>query len=860
MWNEACLGIGLMRKYLVKQYSAMGYRWFVALALSALFVPGAYAQTVPTGVPNGVGPNGLYTEAPAEYEVKEIKVEGADTEAVASYVRQVSGLQVGQTVTVPGDPALSDAIRNIYAPGLFSDVKIATEKTDDGGINLVLRVQEEPKLNEFRIEGVKKGDREDLQKQMSLLRGRPVRPTDIEQAKRVIQKYYGAKGFALTEVDVRRNVNDAANTVDLTLVVNRGERVRVGDVRIEGNSELSDRSIARRLKNTREGRWWRFWKKSKFNEDKLEEDLQAVLDFYRERGYYDARIVRDSVYIVVDNGSPRAIVELEVHEGKQYHIRNIDWEGNTVYSDEVLTQALGFKKGDVYNQTKLQQNLFANKNSSDVASLYMNRGYMRFNAEPTIRVVAEDSIDISFDVTESDIYTFGNIDIQGNDKTKEHVIRRELYTIPGQTFSRSQIQESIRRLAQLNYFNQESLTPTIEVDEQNKEVDLTYNVEEVGSDQLELSGTWGRYGLILMLRFGFNNFSAQNIFNPSAWRPLPSGDGQKLSVGIQTNGSYYQNYSISFTEPWYRGRPTPVGFSLSHSRMGSGIYGSYYFRDREERDDGSLITTSARAFYQKRLNWPDDYFTTGTSIGYQYYLNNLDGYRYIPEGLSQEVSIEQTLSRSSIDNPMFPMSGSEVALSLKVAPPIPGFIQYHKWRFKSSWNVPLANKISFGFGTDLGYVGSLTGDPVEFGLFDVGGSPFDAQGYYTFGTDLIYMRGYPRSAITPRDANNNILGGRVLNKFTSEIRWLAVQSPQIQAAPYIFMDAANTWTGLSTYNPAELYRSAGVGVRLFLPIVGMLELTYGYNFDRYPLVNSATGELSDRKWYFQFSLGQSFGN
>src|SRR5690606_17595152 len=304
-----------------------------------------------------------------------------------------------------------------------------------------------------------------------------------------------------------------------------------------------------------------------------------------------------------------------------------------VYSDEALTNALGFEKGDVYNAKRLQENLYANRNSTDVMSLYTNQGYMRFNATPSIRVVAGDSLDIHFDVYEGDVYEFGTINIAGNRKTKEHVIRRELYTIPGQRFSREAIQESIRRLQQLSYFNAEQLATGIEtnINEEAKTVDLTYKLEEVGSDQLELSGTWGQFGLVLMLRFGFNNFSVQNLFDGSAWRPLPSGDGQKLSVGIQTNGRYYQNYSLSFTEPWFRGRPTPIGFSLSHSRYSRLPYYYYYYDNQDELDDRSFYTTSARFFLDRRLKWPDDRFNMSTGIGYQYYGNNRM-FSSLPEG------------------------------------------------------------------------------------------------------------------------------------------------------------------------------------------------------------------------------------
>lgn len=800
---------------------------------------------------NNLAAQNPYQVQPTTYEILGISVEGVESESAQSIVSQASGLHVGQNITLPGDEAIAEAIRSIYRLGLFSDVKIVEDRRVGDGVYLSIQVQEEPRLAEYTFSGVKKGHRKDLKEQVPLLTGSPVRPSDIERTKQVIRNYFQEHGYLLTSVDVNRTVTDDG-LVKLDFVVDRGQKVEVEEIRIQGNEEFSDWRINRQMK-TDEDRWWRFWSSATFEQDQYQEDLQRILQYYNEKGYYDARIVQDTMY-VENGGDPGVVVEITIDEGDRYYVRNIEWEGNTVYSDEFLTEALGIERGDAFNRSKLEENLYQNRNSSDVASLYMNRGYMRFNAEPSIKVVGGDSLDISFDVREGDVYEFGDIDIVGNTKTKEHVIRRELYTVPGQTFSRDAIQESIRRLSQLNYFTQESLGggPTIDINEERKSVDLQYAVEEQSSDQLELSGTWGSFGLVLMLRFSFNNFSAQNLLNTEAWDPLPSGDGQKLSVAIQTNGTYYQNYSLSFTEPWFRGRPTPIGGALSYSRFGGGSR-SYSFGGFSSQ--GSLETGSARAFYERRLSWPDDKFTMSTALRFQYY-NNQDLFNTIPEGVSQLVTAQQSIARNSLNHPIFPMSGSQASLSLEIAPPIGGFIQYHKWRFKTQWNVPLAPKLSVGFGTDYGYVGSLTGDRVDFERFIVGGSPFDTQGFYNyFGRDIIYMRGYPAASIGPRLSDEPV-GGTILNKYTSELKWMAIQTPQLQASPYLFLDAANTWNSFDTYNPAELYRSGGVGVRLFLPILGMLELTYGRSLDTFPAFGNEEGLP---KWRFQFSLGQGFG-
>jgi outer membrane protein insertion porin family len=821
-------------------------RFFVLSLLGASLMSGAaLAQTSPPS-----GEPGLNADAPRQLIIREINVEGVEDVPTRLFIHQTSGLVVGQEVQLPGDPAFAEAIRSIYRLGLYSDVRILDEEVEDG-THLTIVVRQEPLLGEFSIEGTSRRQARDLREKLPLIPGRPVRPGDVERSVQIIEEFFEGRGFRLVDVDVRRSVRN--DRVNLSFAVNAGTRIRVGDIEIEGNQQFSDARLRGQMKNTRQNRWWRFWNRGRFDEAGYQEDLDNIIDFYNQRGFFDAHIVSDTTYIM-RNGAPQKAVRIELHEGNRFFIRDVDWEGNTVYTDEFLSNALGLEPGDVFNSRRLEQNLFGNRQQSDISALYMNRGYMRFNVQPNIRVSAADSLDLHFDLFEGDLYDFGNIVISGNTKTNEHVIRRELYTVPGERFSREAIQESIRRLGQLNYFNMETLAagPRVDIDEDRRMVDLVYNVEETGGDQLELSGTWGRWGLVLQLRFSFNNFSAQNMFNREAWRPLPAGDGQRLSMSVQTNGRYYQSYSLSFTEPWLRGRPTPTGFALSYSRIGRNPY-AFSLQDAGEN---SLSTFSSRFFYDQRLRWPDDKFGSSTGIRYQFY-DNQDLIFSLPTGISQEITLEQRITRNSLDNPLFPRSGSYVQASLEVAPPIPGFIQYHKWRLQNNWNIPLANRLTFTVGTDHGYIGSLTGDPVQFQRFIVGGSPFETQGAYTyFGSDIVFMRGYPAGVLGPRLAGDPV-GGTILNKYTSELRWMAVTSPQLQAAPYLFVDAANTWNDFRSYNPAALYRSAGVGARLVLPIVGMIEVTYGYNFDQFLPINQRHD--GSQRWYFQFSLGQGFG-
>ena len=829
------------------------------LCLAACTLPWVlYAQSPGPG--NGY--SAPFVTSPQELEILGITVEGVETESMTNFVLRSSGLTEGQIITLPADQAIADAIKSLYKLRVFSDIKIVDERRAGTGVFLKIQVKEEPQLAEFTFSGIKKRHQKDLEKEMPLFKGSRLRPGDLERSAQVIKDYFSEKGHMLAEVNPTRVLSEEENTVVVNFDVTIGQKVRIKEVVITGAEQVSTLKVKRKLKKTKTYKPLFFWRKSRYDRTLYQEDLTRLLTHYQAQGYYDARILRDSVYLDTTGKKAGLVVALDIAEGPQYHIRNVSWEGNTVYPDELLSGALGVESGDAYNGERMSQNLYGNKQTSDVSSLYMNRGYMLFRVEPEVRVVEGDSLDLHYDIYEGDIFEFGQIHIKGNSKTKEHVIRRELYTIPGQTFSREHIQETIRRISQLTYFDQEKLGagPSIDLDNEAKKVDLTYNLEEVGSDQLELSGSYHRYGLILMLRFAFNNFAAGDIFKRESWKPLPAGDGQSFSVALQTSGKAYQSYQLGFTEPWFRGRPTPVGFNVSHSRFSGFGYSFYGYTSPAEDPKEYFVRTSATVFYEQRLQWPDDKFSTSTSLGYQHFINR-DFTRVLPLGTSEQVTIRQALTRSSLDHPIFPTAGSNFLVSATLAVPVGSFVQYHKWRWNSSWNVPIINKLTVNMNSEFGYIGSLTGEDVLFERYIVGGSPFDYQGAFNnYGKDIVFMRGYPERVLGPR-RNDEPVGGRILNKFTSELRLLAVQTPQLTAAPYVFMDAANTWDNFSTYNPTQLFRSAGVGARLFLPILGMIEITYGYNFDEFvPYAGLESKHDGRRKWLFQFTLGQGFGN
>lgn len=797
------------------------------------------------------------------YEIMGITVEGDVSEDTKQFVKNTSGLTVGQEVRIPGSEAFSEAIRQLYRVGAFSDVSITKEREVGNGIYLSIHVEQKMPVANYTFAGVNDDDyREELHNKVPLVVGRSLRPGDIERTKHIITDYFEKKGYRSASVDVEREVTED-NRVALTFHVDRGPKMEVGNIIFHGNEVFSDDDLADQMA-TKENRWWRFWEGETFDKDEYRQDLRSVIAFYNENGYYDARVLSDTIYVSsVPKGetADELTIEVTVKEGSQYYVRNITWEGNTVFSDRQLGAALGMHTGDVFNTTKMNTQLYGpTRGNSDIASLYMDRGYLYFNAQPTVLQAPGDSVDLHFEVVEGDVYTFGEINIAGNTKTKAHVIRRELYTVPGRTFSRSAIRRSILQLQQLNYFSRESLAgPEVIPNRESKTVDLTYTLEEIGGDQLSLSGGWGggAIGLLLQARLTFNNFSVQEIFNPEAWRPLPAGDGQTLSLAVQLGGRTYQNYSISFREPWFLGRPNPFGFSISHYRADYGRYRRYtreiYGLPSSGLGDSHFAVTSANISYGHRLQWPDDFFQTSTQIGYNYYdIGTATAGFGLPAGKSQKISIKQSLTRNSVDNPRFPTTGSTFELSLEVAPPFEGFIQYYKTMLSTSWHTPIVGDLIFSVEANYGYLGSLTGERVDFERFLIGGTPMQSRGF-TFGKDMVYMRGYPLQAISPRKGGEAV-GGTILNQYTAELGILAIQTPQLQLAPYLFFDAANTWNGFATYNPTDLYRSAGIGAKVFLPILGMVELSYGYNFDAFP----ASGGRGLPQWRFQFSLGRGF--
>jgi len=797
---------------------------------------------------------------PQELEIQEIRVEGLIT-ARETYVTSISGLQVGTRVSIPGEQ-ISEAIRKLYQTGLFSDVQIRHERVA-GGVAVTIIVEEQPRLQEYELRGGKRSQRNEIRDELNLLSGYSVTKSMTEQAVRTIRRYFRGEGYWGTTVEVRQEVTDEERSrVKLIFDIDPGEQHKVRQFLFEGNDTFSDRTLRKAFETIKEDRWWKIFKKHVYIKEDFEEGKANLLSFYRDRGFRDARIVADSVYVDRWKGDEDAVYfAFTLQEGPQYKVRNIIWDGNTVYTDEQLTEALGFEKGDVFNETKFSQNLSYNGEDTDINSLYQNIGYLFFNVFEQITIVNGDSLDLSFEIFEDEIATIRAVRFSGNSKTHDDVVRRNLRTIPGQTYSQSAIIRSIRELAQLGYFNPEGITPDIVPNRVDRTVDIAYQLEESqGSDNFELSGGFGgrQIGVILAARVNFNNFSAQRIFEPGGWDPIPSGDGQKLSLGAQITGRGYQSFNFSFVEPWFRGRPTSLGVSLSYDFINYSNSGIFGFQSAGISNGQRNELFSASLSLGRRLKWPDDFFSQRTILTYN--LFNVRGFDEVFEdGQANILSLKQVIERNSTDNPISPRAGSKFNVSAEVALPMPGFAQFYKIQTAYQQHATVAGKLVLSSTAEYGYMGYFGKDNrSNFKRYFLGGTPLQQR--QNFLNDNIDLRGFPggfNGVISPLDENRNLVGGRVYSKYSFEVRYPAVSSEQIQLIPYLFFDAGNAFNDLSEFDPFNIKRATGLGARIFLPILGLVDLSYGYRFDGTPASNEGAG-LKAGEWEFLFNIGAPF--
>ncbi|MEL6866589.1 MAG: outer membrane protein assembly factor BamA [Bacteroidota bacterium] len=790
-----------------------------------------------------------------EYEIGGIKVIGAnfsDDNAIIA----IAGLKVGDQIQIPG-PEVIRAMRALWKLRLFTDVQILREKTIGDVIFLEIIVQERPRLSRHSFRNVKKSYHDDINDELNaiLLKGGIVTENIKTNAANSIKDFYREKGF-LDAVVIVEEVPDEkqANAVRLVFEVDKKDRVKIQDITFTGNDNLKARKLRKKMEGTK--RKNRIFSSSKLIRPDYEEDKKSIIAYYNTVGFRDAKIVKDSIWREED-GDLQILIDID--EGSRYFFRDISWKGNSIYDTQTLTDVLGIEKGTVYNQELLETRLRFSMDGRDVSTLYMDNGYLFFQVDPIETAVVGDSIDLEIRIFEGPQATIDKVVIKGNDRTHEHVVRRELRTRPGEKFSRSDIIRSQREIINLGYFNPEALGMNTPVNAQRGTVDIEYELEERPSDQLELSAGWagGGRGVIGTLGVTFNNFSLRNIFNKESWSPLPQGDGQRLSLRAQTNGRFFQSYNVSFTEPWLGGKK-PNSFTVA------GFYNRFAFGTRETSSFQKFVIVGASVGLGTRLKWPDDNFISNTTLSVQnMVLENwsrglflTDDGQIVSEGNYYNISINQTITRTTINDPIFPKSGSNISLSLQITPPYSlfnnkdfgdpalgveekfRFLEYHKWRFNAEWFTPLFGKFVLRTAAKIGILGTFNDDigVAPFERFQLGGDGFANQQFGGFnGIDLISLRGYDENELEANIQNGRLVATPVFDKFTMELRYPVSLNPNSTIYLLAFLEGGNSWRRFEDFNPFDVKRSTGMGLRVFLPMFGTLGFDYGLGFDKDPV-------------------------
>lgn len=796
-----------------------------------------------------------------EYVIAGINISGVkflDSNALLN----MAGLKVGDTLEIPGTRTAT-AIRKLWDTGLFGDVEITATKFEGNKVYLNLYLQERPRVSRIQFEGVKRGDADKLQDKIKAIKGKIISDPLVKNALITVEKYYKDKGFYAVKVNaVQQKDTLLSNSVILKLKVDRGKKVKADEIIFDGNEAVSDKRLHRRMK-IKEKRFPRIFTSSKFVPKKYKEDKERIIKLYGKEGYRDAQILDDSVYFVKPN---RVNIYIKLHEGPQYHYRNITWKGNFVYSDEYLSQVLGIKKGDIYDREELDKRLNFSLTEQDISSLYMDNGYLFFRITP-VEIKAEgDSIDIEMRIYEGPQATINSIFINGNTRTSDHVILREIRTIPGRKFSRRDIIRTNQALSQLGYFDPEKIQIEPIPHLETGTVDIKYTVEEKPSDQLELSGGWGGgIGFVGTVGVIFNNFSLRKAGKLSNWRPVPAGDGQQLALRIQANGRAFQTYSLTFTEPWLGGKkPNAFSVNFSHSVQRSVI---------NNRVLGGLQVTSATVSLGRRLNFPDDYFVLSNALSFrQYTIDNYNTGLGYNNGVSRSITLSTTLARNSIDNPTFPRTGSNISLNVTLTPPFSLFddiegkenydalspqerfkwIEYHKWMIDASFFTPVAGKLVLSTRAHFGFLQTYSKDNGvgPFERFILGGSGLSGFNFL-LGSDIIALRGYKDNSIIPFSTGVNAgTGGTVFSKYVMELRYPLSLNPAATIFVLSFVEAGNNWADFGRFNPFNVYRSAGFGARVLMPAFGMIGIDYAVGFDEVPGNPGANGGQ------FHFTIGQ----
>ena len=877
----------------------MTYRFlpFILIVLSVI-APKLHAAEATDTIYN---PPIVYSGLPSKYEIAGIRVQGADN--YEDYiVIGYSGLKVGDEVEVPGDD-ITTATKRLMRQGLFAQAQILAEKIAGNKIWLVYNLRTQPRISEVRYGGMKKGEREDIQKRLQLMKGNQITQNIVNRATDIVKKYFSDKGFGNATVKIWLQ-EDLANKNEMIVHVDvdKHSKVKVHKIYITGNEVLSDGKLKRVIKKTNEsGNLLKLFSQKKFVDTDYKDDLNRIIEKYNELGYRDAKILSDSV---VPYDEKKVDVYINLEEGKKYYLSDISWVGNTLYSTDQLDYLLGMKPGDVYNQKLLNKRLTTDDDA--VSNAYMDKGYLFYQLVPIEKNITGDSIDLELRMFEGPQARINKVVINGNDRLYEKVVRRDLRVKPGELFSKNDVMRSLREIAQTGHFDPENMNPDIQPNEENGTVDVVFNLTSKANDQIELSLGWGQTGIIGKVALKFTNFSIKNLFNPSSYKGLiPQGEGQTFTISAQTNARYYQMYSVSFLDPWFGGkRPNSLQVSAYYSRQtgvnssyynsnwsnpylyggygygygygyNSSYYNDYYQNSIENAYDPNKVLqmVGVTVGFGKRLSWPDDYFTFTTELSYNwYYLKNWEYLYYMNNGTSNALVLGLTLARNSIDNPLYTRRGSNFSLNLQITPPASLFgkknweklynenttaskkelyhwIEYWKLRFKSRTYTPLTDPdgkwtLVLMTRADIGLLGSFNKwlrSPFE--TFYVGGDGM--SGSYTYATETIALRGYENGQLTPWGKE-----GYAYTRLGVELHFPFMLQPSTTIYGLVFAEGGNAWTRVKDFSPFNLKRSAGVGVRIFLPMVGMMGIDWAYGFDT--VRNQKGGS------HFHFVLGQEF--
>ena len=886
----------------------MRYRWMVVMALSLVICQLSF--TTARAQDFIVNPKISYAGTPRQCEIGGVAVEGI-TEYEHDVVIGLSGLSVGQTISVPGTE-ITEAVKRYWKHGLFSKVQISADSIVNSKIYLTLHLSLRPKITQINYHGVKKSEREDLESKLGMARGMSLTKNLIDRAKILATKYFDDKGYKNAEIDIRqRDDVTGKNQVILDVNVDKKAKMKVRRIIFEGNEKLSTKKIKGKLWNKghfgkihESGKFYSLFKAKKFTPERYTEAKEKLLERYSELGFRDATIIEDSIYTVDEK---HLNVYVKIDEGEKYYLRNINWVGNTVVSTDYLNRVLGMKTGDVYNQKLMTKRL--RDDDDAVGNYYYNNGYVFSNIEPTDINIVGDSIDVEMRITEGPQAHLSNVRIFGNDRLYEEVVRRELRTKPGDLFSKDALMRSAREIASMGYFDPEKVQPDVKPNYEDGTVDINWNLEQKSNDQLELSLGWGQTGIIGRIGVKFNNFSIRNLLGKNKLHRgiMPSGDGEQIGLSFQTNGRYYSSLSGSYATGWFGGkRPNSFNISAYYSKQsdvsstyynnswmnslygyygGYGTYNNSYYNNYESYldDDKYIKLFGISVGWGKRLRWPDDYFQLSATVAYQRYM--LKDWRYflISNGNCNNLNFGLALTRTSTDNPLFPRHGSEFSLSVTLTPPWSLFdgkdysrmatadtynsnreqyneelrekyrwIEYHKWKFKSRTYTALTNEQKcFVLMTrvEFGLLGSYNKDKRSpFETFYMGGDGM--SGYSTsYAEETIGLRGYENGSLTPYGQE-----GYAYDRFTLEIRYpFMLGNTTIYGLG--FAEAGNAWNETKKFNPFDMKRSAGLGVRIFLPMVGLMGIDWAYGFDK---VYKGTTQETRGGSNFHFVLGQEF--